>query len=454
MRRPVHARLVRTVLALLLAVGALSGRSVAQELVPPPEAPTDGDWEMERADTLGDGALEVDLAASGARGESPRRARRVRFRGGGTGGALRDGDDPLAGGDLETGAAGGTLRVGRLAPRWGCGLVLGGGAEPWSAGAEDRGERATFRGRAGDGASWRAGGAAELMAGRFARRSLLAFRGGRGGLAAGLLGGRARAPQASASWTGDGPAIELAGDRRGRWRAEFAAEQPFGERTTVALRVRGGHAGFRSLAEPARAGPARLASASVATTLGECRTSFGAAAWRFAAGASGARAALVFALPLAEHADIDAGFEEQRGPRREADRHVALRQGFWSEVRADRPAGALAVRHELWGERAFARSAVRRALAVRTSCALPAGASLTVTHWAWSARSGESLWLPEAEGDRLALRALRGDGERTRVEAVAPVPGGRARLALTVARPAGRSSDVRWSVEWTRRGRL
>lgn len=448
--------------ALVLAAGVLAavaatggGRGVhAQGLQPPPEAPADGDWELEPADTLDDGALEVDLAATGARGESPRRARRVRFRGGGTDGALRDGDDPLAGGDLETPAAGGQLRIGRLAPRWGRGLLLGGGADPWSAGVDDRGERASYRGRAGDGATWRAGERAELLAGRFAKRSLLAARTTRGPWGAGLLGGGTHRPQASLAWTGDGPLVEVAGDRRGRWRAEFAHEQPLGERTSLAVRARGGHAEFRSLAEPVRAGPARAVAASVQTFAGECRAVFSGALWRFAPGAAGARAALVFDVPLSEHAAVDAGFEEQRGPRRETDRAGALRQGFWSEWRADRREVAVAVRHELWGERSFARAAVRRALAVRARCALPAGAALTVSHWAWSARSGESLWLPEAEGNRLALRALRGEGERTRVECVAPVPGGRARLALTLARPAGRPSDVRWTVEWSRRGRL
>lgn len=428
-------------------------RAVAQLWEPPPEAEEGGDWEMESADSLGDGALEVDLAASGARGEAPRRARRVRFRGGGTGGALRDGDDPLAGGDLETGVGGGRLRFGRLAPRWGSGLLMGGASDPWSGAAVDRGERAAYRGRAGDGASWHSE-RGELVAGRFSKRSLLAARGTAGPIGAGVVGGDGARSQASLAWRGEGPALEFAGDRRGRWRAAGEVVRRFGP-GDLALRARGGHTEFRSLAEPRRSGPARSLAATFSAFSDESRVALHGALWNFARGSSGSRGALEVGGRLTEHAALDAGFEEQRGPRRETERRRSgIRQGFWTELRTERHEVAVTLRHELWGERAFARSAVRRSLAVRVQCAGPAGSSLTLSHWAWSARHGESLYLPEVEGVRLALRALRGEGERTRMEVTAPVPGGRARLAVVIANADDGERDVRWTAEWSRRGRL
>lgn len=444
--------LIAAGLGLWLASCAAPGAR-AQTWEPPPEAGEGSDWEFERADSLGDGALEVDLAASGARGESPRRARRVRFRGGGTGGALRDGDDALAGGDLETGAGGGTLRFGRLAPRWGRGLLLGGAADPWSGAADDRGERASFRGRAGDGASWR-GERGELVAGRFAKRSLFAARGMAGPFGAGVLGGAGARPQGSLAWNGDESAIEFAGDRRGRWRAAAEFAQPLGP-GELSLRARAGHAEFRSHAEPRRSGPSRSLAGSFAAFSGERRVGVHGALWGFARGANGARGALEVGGRLTEHAALDAGIEEQRGPRRETDRRRrGIRQGVWTELRTRHGEVSMTLRHELWGERAFARAAVRRSMAVRVQCPGPAGSALAISHWAWFARSGESLYLPEVEGVRLALRALRGEGERTRVEVAAPVPGGRARLGLVLASTGPGERDVRWTAEWSRRGRL
>ena len=121
---------------------------------PPPEA-GDGD-DAEAADTLSDD--EFELAAAGGSGSRVRRSQRVVFRGGGARGTLRDGDDALAGGRLQTRLqmfAGGMLASpGRMAPRWARGLVLGGAAEPWSRRADDRGDGAVFRGRPGDGVAF------------------------------------------------------------------------------------------------------------------------------------------------------------------------------------------------------------------------------------------------------------------------------------------------------------
>jgi hypothetical protein len=67
--------------------------------------------------------------------------------------------------------------------------------------------------------------------------------------------------------------------------------------------------------------------------------------------------------------------------------------------------------------------------------------------------SGESLYLPELDPDRLVLRALSGEGERTRLEARVPAGGGRAAATLELARPSGRPGELRWAFEWARRAR-
>src|SRR5262245_28809147 len=130
-------RHVSLVLACLACVAAARA-AVAQEVEPPPEA-GEGDYTFERADSLGDAEVEVAFGAASRGGSELRRSQRVSFRGGGARGTLRDGDEALSGGRVETPLAGGTLAAGRLAPRWGRGLVLGGAGVPWVFTAEDRG---------------------------------------------------------------------------------------------------------------------------------------------------------------------------------------------------------------------------------------------------------------------------------------------------------------------------
>ena len=154
------------------------------------------------------------------------------------------------------------------------------------------------------------------------------------------------------------------------------------------------------------------------------------------------------------------GIEEQHGTRRDpalfaSSRSTSgLRQGWWCEWRGQRDERELALRHELWGERAFARRALRRVLVARGGTALPLGGALTLQHAVWSARSGEKLWLPEAGDDRLTLRAVSGAGNRSRLELDVPALGGRARAGVTWTEGAGRRAPPGWTLEWTRRTRL
>jgi hypothetical protein len=153
------------------------------------------------------------------------------------------------------------------------------------------------------------------------------------------------------------------------------------------------------------------------------------------------------------------GALEQHGARREPTPRASAsgtRQGWWCEWRGGPPAAGLALRHELWGARAFARAAVRRAVVARADRAVPFGGRVVVTHAVWRARSGESLYLPEAGADRLVLRAASGAGSRTRAELRLPFAAGSIRLGLTLASGGARGvpKPPAWSVEWSRRSRL
>src|SRR5262249_33795468 len=157
-----RSRVGRTLALLLtLAISALASRARAQPAEPPPEA-GEGDYTLEAADSLADDELEVAVGAASRGGADFRRSQRVSFRGGGARAPLRDGDDALNGGRVEAPFAGGSLAAGRLAPRWGRGLALGGGSEPWVFTAEDRGAGAAYRGRSGSGLAYESAHAALL----------------------------------------------------------------------------------------------------------------------------------------------------------------------------------------------------------------------------------------------------------------------------------------------------
>ncbi len=439
---------------------------------PPPEA-GDGDYTLEAADSLADDEFELSVSAASDGGTRVRRAQRIAFRGGGTSGTLRDGDDALSGGGVQAPIAGGLLAAGRLAPLWGRGLVLGGAAEPWARTPDDRGARARFRGRAGQGMAFESGPAA-VLAGRFARRGFAGARLAVGPLALGGLGASGDA-QGSAAWERDGQAIELAFGAHGRWRAEAAlASEAAGAR--LALRVRGGLTTFRPLAEPARAGPPHALAAAIVRDWvqgpgaragpairrrdsANGRVAAFGALWRWADGRMGARGALEVAAPMGDHEAFACGVEEQHGARREPTprtRAAGTRQGLWCEWRGGTPAARLSLRHELWGARAFARSAVRRAVVARAEWAAARGSRVVVTHAVWLVRRGEQLYLPEPEADRLVLRALGGDGTRTRAELRLPFAAGVIRLGVTMTTGGTRAGTKppAWTVEWSRRARM
>ena len=425
---------------------------------PPPEGGEGADYELEPADTLAEGALELGYGASGRAGAKPRQTRRVRFSDRTVGGSVREGDgDPLAGGSLETAALAGRLGAGRLAPRWGRGLLLGAAGEPWSAAAGDRGEDAPFRGRAGRGAWYRAGDEAglELLCGRFARRDLVGGRARLGGLGLGALAGRAGAGQAGLSLARGGAEQEVVLDRAGRWRAEAALERAAGTRT-LAVRARGGSAGLRSLAEPGRSGPARVLALELRQERGGGVLHAQGALWRFRPGRFGARAALEVRRAFHHHGTLAAGFEERHGTHRESGRVPGFRQGAWVEWRGGAPGIGLALRHEALGAERLGRAAVRVVTAVRLELEGPGGSGLRITHCAYRVRSGESLYLVEDAGDRVVLRTVSGTGRRTRLEVRVPGAAGRVHGALElpgIAGARGAAGRPRWTLDWTRRAR-
>ena len=453
-----QVRLIALALAAALALACPSGAR-AQEAAPPeppPETAEGEDYAYEPADSLDQDALEVGVGASARPGEAPRRTRRMRFRGEGLRGAAREGSgDALAGATIDGALAGGTVRVGRLAPRWGRGLLLGASADPWARAPSDRGAGAAFRGRAGEGAHFRRAGAAgvEVIAGRFARRDLAGLGLAAGGLGLGALTARGAHSQASLALAREWSDLELALDQAGRWRAEGMLERALGAGRLM-LRGRGGLAGFRSLAEPRRAGPAQALAADVQRASGPWRWVATGALWRFRPQVAGARAALEVDRELAEHGALILGLEEQHGARREPpSRAAGFRQGSWGEWRAAAPGLALALRHETWGERAVLRATVRAVTTVRIDAGVPSRPTARLTHAVYRVRRGETVYLPEAGSDRLVLRALSGAGARTRLELGLPAGGGRLSAALEMTAAADKPPRLLWTFDWTRRAR-
>jgi len=213
-----------------------------------------------------------------------------------------------------------------------------------------------------------------------------------------------------------------------------------------------------SLAEPGRSGPARAAAASVEAPAGIARLRAIGALWQFGPGLAGARGALEVGVRLAEHGALSVGAEEQQGVRRisSAARPTQLpgvRRGAWCEWRGGPPGFTVALRHEAWGSDRLARPAVRVVSAARVEARAPLGATIGIAHTEYHARRGESLYLAEAEADRLILRALSGDGERTRLELRAPAGGGTLRAALDLATAGTKPPRPRWTLDWSRRAR-
>jgi hypothetical protein len=453
--------------ASVAATGSAQDSLSAAPEEPPASAPDGVDYEEEPDDSLAAGYAEADVGATGRGGRMLSR-RRLRFSDGAVSGEERDAaGDALAGGSITARTAHGTWSAGRLRASWGRGLALGSAAEPWrlATGGSARGPSAGGR---GDAVRWvsgagDAGARIEALAGRFAGRALAGARVSYARVSFGVLvaGAVASKPAPSSSAAAASLALErgrgaceLAMDRAGRWRAEAGLGGAVGG-CALAARARGGQTGFRSLTPALRGDPAQMLGASLEPPGSAVRTRLGAALWRFRPGRGGARAALEFEGRLAHHARWSAGLEEQHGARRDPDsRPGAMRQGGWAEWRGGPERLALALRQELWGARPWARDAVRSVTTAGVALQGPRGARLRVTHGVYRTGSGESVYLAEAESDRLTLRALSGAGERTRIEIELPLARGVARAAAGWTVTAAGAPRVQWTVDWLRRASI
>src|SRR5439155_1518232 len=171
-------------------------------------------------------------------------------------------------------------------------------------------------------------------------------------------GGSCSATRAS---RGRGANAVSGGARRGTWRGTA----PRGIRCAWGR----GPAAFRTLGDPRRAGPPAAVSVRAEAPLAGVRSDRVAALgalWRFAPAVSGARAMLEVEHAVADRASVVAGIEEQHGTRRDpafsagASSEVnGFHQGAWTEWRGTSGPVRLAWREERWGERAWARGAVR-----------------------------------------------------------------------------------------------
>jgi hypothetical protein len=441
-------RLARATAAMWLSLAAMAARGTADVVEPPADVPDGADHVEAADDSLPGGEVELGLGWVGA-GHSIERRRRVSFSGGDLSGTVREGaGDPLAGGSLAERGAWGELRAGKLSTRWSRGLVLGSPGNPWERSALDPGSR---RGRSGEGADLRLASGAELLLGRFAGRGLAGARIAGGPLTLGLLGTR-REAQASLGLEEEREALELALDRGGAWRAEAIWSRGT-ERSRLVTAVRQGSPAFHSLAEPKRGGPARSITVGFARHHQRGMTHAIVSAWRFRPSRAGARAALELERPLAQGGVLVAGFEEQQGYRGELRAATGLRQGGWLEwSAAARPIG-LALRQEIWGARPGLRDVARAVSSCRIEARLPYNASLSIAHLVFRVRRGESLYLREAESDRMTLRALSGEGQRTQLDLRLPLAHGALRASGQLTDPVRGRRTSRWTLEWIRRSR-
>jgi hypothetical protein len=427
---------------------------------PPPEVEPGADYVAEPRDSVGEGELEVAWRALGANDRREvSRQESVRFRAEGLEGDLRDGADPLGTGELTGAGRAGEWRVGRLAPRWAGGLLLGTAPEPWSKAAPDRGGGSALRGRAGDGVRWRGQAGPlgmEALAGRFDRRDL-----GAGRISHGTAG-RERAihwlhgagrPQMGAGLVHDGVMLEWAGDTRGRWRAEVSWRGLAGPwRLQPALRL--GKADFRSVAEPRRAGPARLVSLAAARQRGGWRLEVSSAQWQWQRGRDGSRVAVEVGGPLAPGSPLALGWEERHGPQRERSASGPRRQSWWGELQGGSEDLRVTVRHERAGGGAWGAQLTRTVTTMRAEGRASAGVGWSVAHAVHDARAGDLLYVRETEPGRLVLRALSGRGQRTVARLSAPAGRGRVEVQAALGETVGRPARLAWQVRWVRRARL
>lgn len=439
--------------ALLSAIAP--GRPAAEDAPEPPvDVPEDADVTFERADSLADGNVEVEMGLRGL-GGSLRRERSLRFRGDDLDATVREGaGDPLAGAELGGRGGAGSWRIGRVAPQWGRGWLVGSPEAPWSVapGPAGGGFRAGPR---GDVALLSIGDGLRLdgLVGHFAKRDLVALRASGRGLSATVVGHRGGLGGVGLGLSSDSVAVELAMDHRNRWRGELAlGRETFGGRATLVGRA--GSRAFRALLAPARSGPAEALAGGWDAPPGRLQPRARAGLWRFGEGFAGARGALEVDVGLAQHAELTLGFEEQRGTRRETTDSRGMRQGWWGEWHGGTDPVRLELRLETWGRGARARGPVRSVSGAGVEVRTPFGGRLSAEHRVYRSGRGESLRLPELESDRLVLRALSGAGEDTRIEWTLPGPAGRMRAGLSFTAAARKPARTQWTIHWARRARV
>lgn len=443
-----------------LLCALLEAAAAHADLIEPPADAAEGqDFVAEADDSLADGDVELGLTAEGRGIGAVRQRRRVQVRDQDFAGAWREGrDDPLGGGSLRREMGSGRVSVGKLSTRWGRGLAWGGARDPWRRTLDrsraDDPRIAVVRPASGKGIALERDGAlqVEALAGRIEKHGMAGTRFRRGPIAAGTIVERGAGAIGTVALTTDDDQAELAFDPHGRWTAELLHQRAIG-RTWIASSVRGGSAGFRP-AGGRRTVPPRSMAVEWAAPAGPFDASALGALWRWNPGRAGGRLALEVSREMAHHAALALGFEEQHGSRRPTGGRIGdIRQGLWGEWRATSDPVALALRHEVFGAQPFAREAVRVVSSFQLDAPLGFGWAARLVHTSYRVRRGESLYLPEPASDRVVLRALSGDGERTRVELQAPIAGGRVNAGLTWDDTRGRTTRPRWSVEWARRAR-
>jgi hypothetical protein len=444
---------------------------------PPEDAPADRDYEVERSSTVAPSEIEVGYSlASLAHGGLSQR-RRVQVREAGVQAELREGrGDALAGAALGARVPGGWLSLGRAAPRWGRGLLVGTPAEPWRTSALVS-ETATARPREGDALEFRRPGAlaldvvaAHVRGGSFAAASLAI-----GDAALELAVTRALDDPvahglAGLRLAGGGGEAEAAVDAHGSWRLELVRSAahdavlgaPHDARRgaphgALSLGMRLGHYDFHGVQRPRIAPPAAALGASLK---GAPRRGLEAAiegsCWRFPGGQTGHRGALEVSADMAQHESIAMGLEERQGARRPsagATAAGALRQGVWGEWRRGGPGLAMNLRHEWWGKLGGLRERMRELASAELESRPWSGCSASLTVWLYRTSAADPQYVTDTEIDRTVWRALPGAGHRTRLRVGFPAAGGSVRAAITVSQSGGTAPPPQWTLDWTRRAR-
>jgi hypothetical protein len=99
------------------------------------------------------------------------------------------------------------------------------------------------------------------------------------------------------------------------------------------------------------------------------------------------------------------------------------------------------------------REPVRAVTTARLEAVGPRRVRVALTHSVFHVRRGESLYLAEAASDRLVLRSLTGDGDRSRLELTIPAGRGRVEAGLWLGTSGGVRAAPRWNLEWVRRSK-